>query len=60
MNDYTYPSVYLAYLLFTVLAGLTVYFFILSLKDGYWGKHSEDAKYHVFEDDQAGGPHGSH
>ena len=31
------------------LLGLAVYFFVRSLKDGYWTRESENTKYHVFE-----------
>ena len=50
-TDYTYPSVYFAYLFFFLSFGLAVYFFIRSRRDGYWGDKGEDAKYQMFEDD---------
>jgi hypothetical protein len=49
MRDYTWPSVYFAYLFFALSALLTLFFFLRSWKDGYWGKHSEDVKYQVFD-----------
>jgi hypothetical protein len=49
-QDYTYPSVYLAYLMFFLLAALAVYFFAKTFRDGYWGKNSEDIKFTVFEE----------
>jgi hypothetical protein len=49
MTDYTWPSVYFAYLFFTISLVLAVFFFIRSLKDGYWKKESENIKYQVFE-----------
>lgn len=49
-QDYTYPSVYLAYLMFFLLAALAVYFFARTLRDGYWGEDSEDVKFTVFEE----------
>lgn len=52
MTDYTYQSVYFAYLLFAVLAGGAVYFFIRSIKDGYLGRNSEEPKYRMLDDDQ--------
>jgi hypothetical protein len=58
MNDYTWPSVYFAYLFFTICLGLAIYFFIRSRKDGYWSKESESIKYQVFEDGE-GVNHGS-
>jgi hypothetical protein len=56
-GDYVYPSIYFSYFLFFLLAGGALYFFIRSLKDGYWGKHSEDVKYRMLEDDDRGGSH---
>jgi hypothetical protein len=50
MNDYTWPSVYFAYLFFALSAGLTVFFFVRSWKDGYWSKEGEEIKYRVFEE----------
>ncbi len=49
MADQTYPSVYFAYLLFALMAGGAVFFFLRSLKDGYLGKSSEDPKYRMLE-----------
>ncbi|NTW85757.1 MAG: hypothetical protein HGB30_06290 [Holophagaceae bacterium] len=52
-TDYTYPSVYFAYLFFTLSFLLAIYFFIRSRKDGYWGDQAEDAKYQIFEEDES-------
>ncbi len=49
--DYTYPSVYFAYLFFFLSLAVAVYLFFRSRRDGYWGEHSEDPKYHLFDDD---------
>ena len=49
MRDYTWPSVYFAYLFFALSAALALYFFVRSWNDGYWGKDSEDIKFQVFE-----------
>lgn len=49
--DYTYPSVYFSYAFFFLAFGLAVFFFFRSRRDGYWGEHGEDPKYHIFEDD---------
>ena len=49
MNDYTWPSVYFAYFFFAICLVLAVFFFIRSLKDGYWSKEGEAIRYHVFE-----------
>lgn len=51
MSDYTWPSIYLAYLMFFILAGGAVYFFIRSFGDGYWGARSEEPKYRMLDDD---------
>jgi hypothetical protein len=53
MNDYTWPSVYFAYLFFAISLAVAVFFFIRSLKDGYWSKQGEEVKYRVFEDAEA-------
>lgn len=52
--DYMYPSVFFAYFLFLILTLLTLYFFIRSRKQGYWGKHSEDPKYRMMQDEEEG------
>jgi hypothetical protein len=49
MTDYTWPSVYFAYLFFTLSLALALFFFVRSWKDGYWSKESEDIKFQVFE-----------
>jgi hypothetical protein len=51
VHDYTYPSVYFAYLFFALMFALAVYFFFRSKRDGYWGEKGEDAKFQMFEDD---------
>ena len=51
MRDYTWPSVYFAYLFFALSAGLTVFFFVRSWKDGYWDEEGEDVKFQVFEEE---------
>ena len=56
--DYMYPSVFLAYLLFAVLTLLTLYWLLRSRHDGYWGKHSEDPKHRMMQDDDEGGSDG--
>ena len=43
-------GVYFAYLFFAISAALTVFFFVRSRKDGYWGKEGEDIKFQVFEE----------
>ena len=47
MRDYTWPSVYFAYLFFALSAALALYFFVRSWKDGYWGEESEEIKFLV-------------
>jgi len=51
MTDYTYQSVFFAYLLLVVLAACALYFFIRSIKDGYLGPRSEEPKFRMMEDD---------
>ena len=52
-------SVYFAYFasFFALSAGLTVYFFVRSRKDGYWGKEGEEIKYQVFDEREKHGTH---
>jgi hypothetical protein len=52
MNDYTWPSIYLAYLFFAICFLAAVFFFARSWKDGYWNKRGEDIKYQVFDDSE--------
>jgi len=52
VTDYVYPSIFFSYFLFALLAALAVFFFVRSWKHGYWGRHSEDAKYRMLEDDE--------
>jgi hypothetical protein len=52
MTDYTWPSVYFAYLFFGICFAVAVFFFVRSWKDGYWSKGGEDIKYHVFDDEE--------
>jgi len=49
--DYTYPSIFLANLMFFIIFGGSAYFLIRSRKDGYWGKSSEEPKYRMLEDE---------
>jgi hypothetical protein len=51
MTDYTYPSVFFAYLFFALMFLLAVFFFVKSLRDGYWGEKGEEAKYRMLQDD---------
>ena len=52
MNDYSYPSVFFANFLFVLLAIGAVFFFVRTLKSGYWGKNSEEPKYRMMQDDE--------
>jgi hypothetical protein len=53
IQDYTYPSIYFAYLFFGLMFGLAVYFFLRSRRDGYWGDQGEDVKYRMLDDDDS-------
>jgi hypothetical protein len=53
--DYMYQSVFFAYFLFALLTGLTLYFFIASRKQGYWGENSEEPKHRMMQDEDEGG-----
>ena len=50
MGDYSYPSIFFSYLLFLIFLIGGIYFFVRSFHDGYWGEHSEDAKYRMLTD----------
>ncbi|MCX6624703.1 MAG: hypothetical protein NTY38_27305 [Acidobacteria bacterium] len=56
--DYMYPSVFLAYFLFLILTLLTLFFFVRSYKQGYWGENSEEPKHRMMRDDDEGGSDG--
>jgi hypothetical protein len=51
MQDYTYPSIFFSYFLFTLFAGGALYFLIRSFKDGYWGANSEEVKYRMLDEE---------
>ena len=50
MTDYTWPSVYFAYLFFLMCLGFAVFFFARSFRDGYWSKEAEEIKHRMFDD----------
>lgn len=56
--DYMYPSVFLAYFLFSVWTALMLFLLLRTRKDGYWGRHSEDPARRMMQDDEEGEPHG--
>lgn len=51
MHDYVYPSIFFSYFLFTLLLAGAVFFCVRSIKDGYWGRDSEDVKYRMLKDE---------
>jgi hypothetical protein len=57
MRDYTWPSVYFAYLFFALSVALALFFFVRSWKDGYWGKEAEEIKFQVFDQKVNHGTH---
>ena len=56
--DYTYPSVYFAYFFFFLVGAGALFFFFRTLRDGYWGKDSEEVKYRMLNDDENGDQNG--
>jgi hypothetical protein len=58
VTDYVYPSIFLSYFLFFLLACGALFFFIRSRKHGYWDRRSEDAKYRMLEDEEFRGQAG--
>jgi hypothetical protein len=56
MGDYVYPSIFFSYFVFFLCFAGTLFFLVRSRRDGYWGARSEEAKYHMFLDEE--GPDG--
>lgn len=52
MRDYSYPSIFLAYLMFFIFLAGGIFFLMKSLGDGYWGEHGEDPKYRMLDDEE--------
>lgn len=57
MQDYSYPSIFLSYLLFFICLAGAIFFFARSWSHGYLGKNSEDPKYRMMNDEEEL-PHG--
>jgi len=55
MIDYVYPSIFFSYFLFFLFLAGGIFFFVRSLRGGYWGTHSEDPKYRMLTDDDDDG-----
>jgi hypothetical protein len=51
MLDFIFAVSFLANLIFILIIVATGFFLIRSFKDGYWGKHGEDVKYQMFDED---------
>jgi len=51
-GDYVYPGIFLSYFLFFLFLAGGIFFFVRSLRDGYWGKHAEDVKYIMMKDEE--------
>ena len=51
MHDYVYPSIFFSYSLFFLFLIGAIFFMVRSIKHGYWGRDSEEAKYRMLEDD---------
>jgi hypothetical protein len=56
MQDYVYPSIFFSYFLFFLFLVGGIFFFVRSIRDGYWGHHSEDAKFRMLNDDSVTEP----
>ena len=52
MQDYTYPSIFLAYLLFAIFVAGALFFFVRSFRDGYWGEQGEEVKFRMLDDEE--------
>ena len=53
MRDYVYPSIFFSYSLFFLFLIGAIFFMVRSIKHGYWGKNSEEAKYRMLEEDDS-------
>ncbi|MGA3090513.1 MAG: hypothetical protein ABSD75_18020 [Terriglobales bacterium] len=51
MHDYVWPSIFLAYFMFFLFMAGAAFFLVRSVRHGYWGKSSEEAKYRMLADD---------
>lgn len=51
MGDYVYPSIFFSYFIFFLLMFGALYFCLRSIKQGYWGEKSEEAKYRMLKDE---------
>ena len=51
MLDYVYPSIFFSYFLFFLMLAGALFFFVRSIKHGYWGRDSEEIKYRMLKDD---------
>lgn len=51
MQDYSYPSIFFSYFMFVLFASGALFFFLRTIKDGYWGSDSEEVKYRMLEDE---------
>jgi len=52
MKDYVYPSIFFSYSLFFLFVVGAAFFLVRSIRQGYWGKNSEEPKYRMLEDDE--------
>ena len=52
MQDYVYPSIFISYFMFVLFASGALFFFLRTIKDGYWGSGSEEVKYRMLQDEE--------
>jgi len=52
MQDYSYPSIFFSYFMFVLFASGALFFFLRTIKDGYWGSDSEEVKYRMLQDEE--------
>jgi hypothetical protein len=57
MQDYVWPSVFLAYFMFFLFMAGAAFFLVRSIRHGYWGKSSEEPKYRMLADEDGTDPH---
>jgi hypothetical protein len=56
MHDYSYPSIFLAYLMFFIFLAGAIFFLMKSLGQGYWGEDSEVPKYRMLAEGEDAEP----
>ncbi len=43
---------FFAYGSLSLMVGGAIWVLLITIRDGYWGRHGEDVKYQIFNDDE--------